>query len=159
MDFNRKRHKTLKFLSHNRVLFDSGQTENNFSLGKSFTDIEEELNYDRSNCELVFSKLYFDEEVKHTNTSVFGLYLTQKGLDSFTNKKYVKENNKIIVNWFRNFAQIVIPILSLSVAILVLFLKFNSISADIKLNLNKEFKKDFQRLEMKIDSLIQNKEE
>ncbi|MDP3312241.1 hypothetical protein [Lutibacter sp.] len=77
MNFNRKRHKTLKLLSPSFILFNSDQLTSEDKFGVSFADLEKELKYDRYDCEKVFSRLYRDGEVKYTNTSVVGLHLTQ----------------------------------------------------------------------------------
>jgi hypothetical protein len=130
MNFNRKRHKVLELLSKSRIQFDSGRTEPNFKLGVSFDDLKKELECDLDTCELIYSKLYYEKEVEYTDTSVKGLFSTQKGLTSFSEKKYLKENEKIIVNYLRNFVQIAVPILSLTVAILAISLKINNAKED-----------------------------
>jgi len=131
MNFNRKRHKVLQLLSTSRIQFDSGRMESDFKLGVGFDDLQRELNCDLDTCELIYSTLYNEKEVEHTNTSVYGLFATQKGLTSYSERKYVKENNKIITNYSRNFVQIVIPILSLIVAILAISLKIDNANKDV----------------------------
>lgn len=84
MNFNRQRHKVLKLLSVSRIQFDSGRKKANFKLGVSFVDLD--------TCELIYSTLYNENEVEYTNTAVIGLISTQKGLKSYSEKKYLKEN-------------------------------------------------------------------
>jgi len=126
MNFNRQRHKVLKLLSVSRIQFDSGRRNIDFKLGVSFDDLQKELNCDLDTCELIYSTLYDEKEVEYTNTSVIGLILSQKGLKSYSEKKYLKENEKIIIDYFKNFVQIVIPILSLVIAILTIQLKIDT---------------------------------
>jgi len=147
MNLNRKKHKTLELLSVSRIQFESGEMDSETKFGVSFEDLQSELNCDRKESELVFSTLYSNEEIEYTNVDVEGLISTRKGLTSFSEKKYLKENNKIIVNWFRNFVQIVIPILSLSIAFLALSIKINDI--------NSKTSKEIKAIELKLES-IQN---
>lgn len=130
MNFNRKRHKVLGLLSKSRIQFDSGKIESDFKLGVSFEELQKELKCDLNTCELIYSTLYYEKEVEHTDTAVYGLFSTQKGLTSYSEKKYLKENEKLIVNYLRNFVQIVIPILSLIVAILALTLKLDNVKEE-----------------------------
>lgn len=137
MKFNIKRHRTLKILSKNRVLDDIGESNNKTLLGVSFDEIQSKLGYDRKKCELVFSALYENEEVEYTDMGIKGLFLTRKGLVSFSDKKYIKENNKIIIGWLRNFVQIVIPVLALVIAVLSLTLRMDI----LKMQSDKEMQK------------------
>lgn len=86
MNFNRKRHKTLEILSYRRIQFDSGQMDSSFVLGVDFKEIGSKLNVDRNTCEIIFASLYNQKEVEYTNVGVEGLFLTQKGLTSFSEK-------------------------------------------------------------------------
>lgn len=153
MNFNRKRHKILKLLSPSFILFNSDQMTSEDKFGVSFDNLERELKYNRNDCEKVFSRLYSDEEVKYTNTSVVGLHLTQKGLDSFTNKKYLKENYDLIIDWIKDFVQIIIPILSLLIAFFALTSRFNSISEKIENKVNENTSVKIHQLQLQIDSL------
>lgn len=126
MNFNRQRHKVLKLLSISRIQFDSGRRNADFKLGVSFDDLQKELNCDLDTCELIYSTLYNENEVEYTNTAVIGLISTQKGLKSYSDKKYLIENEKIIIDYIKNFVQIVIPILSLVIAILSIQLRIDT---------------------------------
>lgn len=50
------------------------------------------------------------------------------GLSAFTEGKYLKRNNDILIVWLKNFVQIFIPIASLTITILVLSLESRSIN-------------------------------
>ena len=164
MNFNRKRHKTLQLLSVSRIQFDSGRTEKDFKLGVSFEDLQKELKCDLDTCELIYSTLYFEKEVEHTNTSVYGLFATQKGFTAYSDKKYIKENNKIILEYFKNFVQIVVPILSLIIALVAIIIKVDTLNrkTDIEIKtLNKELtlqKKEIGSLKQKIVLLNSKKQ-
>ena len=134
----------------------SGQRKPNFKLGKSFDDICRELKCDRNTCEEIFSKLYLNEEVKYTNVTWKGLYLTKNGLNSYASKKYLKENNSIVFGWFKVFTQIVVPIMSLMIAVLALTLKFDSITEKIETKVNEKNTQEFIRIESKLDSVIES---
>lgn len=156
MRHNRQRHKTLGFLSDNFIEFESLNKKPNFKLGKSFEDIISELECDPKIIEKIFSRLYLDGEVKYTNAHwENGLYLTQKGLSSYASKKYIKENENIILNWFKVFVQIIVPVLSLIIAFLALTLKFNSISENIEKKVNNSHQLELKHLKLKLDSLLQ----
>ena len=127
MNFNRQRHKVLKLLSVSRIQFDSGRKKANFKLGVSFVDLD--------TCELIYSTLYNENEVEYTNTAVIGLISTQKGLKSYSEKKYLKENEKIIIEYIKNFVQIIIPILSLIVAIFAIKLKIQTSEEKINIKI------------------------
>ncbi|WP_028123009.1 hypothetical protein [Epilithonimonas tenax] len=126
MDYNRQRHKVLKLLSVSKIQFNNGNRNSDFKFGVSYDNLQKELKYDADTCELVYAKLYQEGEVEHTNTAVFGLQATQKGLSSYSEKKYLKENEKLIFDYLRNFVQIAIPIFSLIVAILAIQLKIET---------------------------------
>tara|TARA_R110002111_G_scaffold261382_2_gene334211 strand:- start:249 stop:761 length:513 start_codon:yes stop_codon:yes gene_type:complete len=127
INLNRKRHKTLKLLSDSFIKFNSNQTESDLKFGVSFNELMSELKCDRNKLEIIIGTLYLNEEVKYTNVDVEGLISTLKGFNSFLDKKYIKENDKIIINWLRNFVQIVIPVLALVVAVLTLISKWDNL--------------------------------
>jgi len=153
MNFNRQRHKVLKLLSVSRIQFDSGRRNADFKLGISFDDLQKELKCDLDTCELIYSTLYNEKEVEYTNTAVVGLMSSQKGLKSYSEKKYLKENEKIILDYFKNFVQIVIPVLSLIIAIFAIQLKIETSNdktnkkienLQIQLNKQKQFINDLK---------------
>ncbi len=84
---------------------------------------------------------------------------TQKGLSSFSQKKCLTKNNTIITNWFKNFVQIIVPILSLIVVILAITLKINSLNSKNTIEIEaieqkqRELKNSIDRLEMKTKNI------
>jgi len=139
---NKKRHKILKLLSDSFIKFNSNIRDENFKLGISFDELQRELKCNRHELEIIIVSMYNQNEVKHTNVDVYGLISTSNGFDSYVDKKYLKANTKIIINILKNFTQIVIPVLSLVVAILTITIKL-----DI---LKKQYDKELQRLETTI---------
>ncbi|MBC7486743.1 MAG: hypothetical protein H7282_08325 [Cytophagaceae bacterium] len=82
---------------------------------------------------LLYSKLHQDSEADFYSVSGNeGLYATDKGVTSFSEKKYVLENEKIFFDRLKNWTQIIIPVLSLSATILVITL------AEIRINKKQE---------------------
>lgn len=152
MNFNRKRHKTLKILSKKYIQFESGQTESNFILGTDFKDLRSKLKCDKNKCELVFAPLFTNVEVEYTNVGVDGLSLTQIGLTAFVEKKYSKQNNAILLGWLKTFVQIVIPILSLIVAILAITIKIKNLNSETSREIE-AIEKTQQQLKNSIDTL------
>ena len=155
INLNRKRHKTLKLLSDSFIKFNSDQTNSYFKFGVSFIDLMNELNCDRNKLEIIIGTLYLNEEVKYTNVDVEGLISTLKGFNSFSDKKYIKENDKIIINWLKNFVQIVIPVLALLIAYVSLTAKLDNLKklSDKELQ---EVKKSMQEQKERIE-LLENK--
>lgn len=166
MNFNLKKHKTLELLSESRIKFETDLTASKkYTWGVSFEELQNQLGYERDKCELVFSELYDNEEIKPTDVEVLGLIATRKGLTAFANKKYKRENNRILINWAKNFVQIIIPVLALVVAILSFSLKLNNIKIETDKNFQKimttvlEEKHRLDRIEQKVatDSIKQKK--
>ncbi|PLB19944.1 MAG: hypothetical protein TRG1_1208 [Flavobacteriaceae bacterium FS1-H7996/R] len=114
-------------MSDSFIKFNSDQTDSNFVFGVSFSDLQSELKCDRNKLELIIGTLYLNEEVKYTNVDIEGLISTLKGFNSFSDKKYLKENDKIIINWLKNFVQIVIPVLALVIAYVSLTSKLDNL--------------------------------
>ncbi|WP_299278932.1 hypothetical protein [uncultured Psychroserpens sp.] len=156
MNYNRKRHKVLKSLSESRIKFDSGTGESGWKLGVGFDTLCKSLKCDREKLEVILSELYLNKDIEYTNVDVDEVFSTQQGLVTFASKKYIKENNKLILNWLKNFNQILIPVLSLIIAIVALTIKFNSIQKEIENNLSEKYLIQIDDLQNQIDSLKKN---
>ena len=126
--------------------------ESGFILGVDFKELQSELNSDRNTCEVIFAPLYNEKEVEFTDVGVDGLFLTQKGLASFSQKKYIKENEKIILSWLKTFVQIVIPILSLVIAVLALSIKMNDLNSKTSDKIQ-SIEKNVESMQSDIDSM------
>ena len=113
MNYKLKRHKLLKTLAPSSLEMHAKK------LGVSFDDIYKILNISESDFHKIASRLYNEDEIKYTNVDHEGVYSTIKGLQSFTDKKYLNEFNQILTSNIKNAVQIIIPVLSLIVAVTV----------------------------------------
>ena len=102
-------------------------------------------------------KYYNEDEIKYTNVDHNGVYSTNKGLQSFTDKKYLNEFNKSLISNIKNTVQIIIPVLSLIIAVAVLFLKIDSATLQLKESIDNEYKSDIEMLKFQMDSIKQSK--
>ena len=77
------------------------------------------------------------------------------GLAAFASKKYIKKNEDIIINWFKVFVQIIVPILALVIATLSLTTKLDS----LKMQSDKELQKleTIRQEQKKRIELLENK--
>jgi len=139
MNINKNRHKLLGLLSEQ---YFNRQFENQDTY-LSFDFIKTNMKVSDRELMLLYSKLHEDKEADFYSVSGNeGLYATDKGVTSFSEKKYVLENEKIFFDRLKNWTQIIIPILSLSATILVITLseiRINKKQEDIN-ELNKRVK-------------------
>lgn len=148
MRFNLKRHKLLTKLSEKYF-----EHTDNFSsnldaelIGLTNNQIQSFLKINNKERELILSELEKMDEIVPYGYAEKGYFIEPtKGLSAVTEKKYVKRNNDIILNWLRNFAQIFIPIASLIIAYLAL-------SMNIAKN-KKEYNEEIKSLENRIEQL------
>ena len=147
MNYKLKRHKLLKTLAPSSLEMHAKK------LGVSFDDIYKILNISESDFHKIASRLYNEDEIKYTNVDHEGVYSTIKGLQSFTDKKYLNEFNQILTSNIKNAVQIIIPVLSLIVAVTVLFLKIDSATLRLKESIDNEYKSEIELLKIQIDSL------
>ena len=131
MDIDYKRHILLKVLTNQRINLELKKAPNNV-LGVSFDIICKELNCNRDYLNLVTSELFISEEIEyHDAGNIVGLFITEKGKTSFSNKKYynrIKDRYKERVKFF---VQITIPVLALIVAILSFSLKLENFRIEL----------------------------
>jgi len=151
MNFNRKRHKVLQLLAVSRIQFESRDMGQDFKFGISFSDLEKELRCNKATGELIYSELYAQNEIEHTDTAVYGLIATQNGLASFSNRKYLRKNNLELLDIFRNVVQIFIPVLSLIIAILAIVIKVDTLDRKTNIEVNK-LRTEVQELRQEINS-------
>src|SRR5690606_23926697 len=108
-------------------------------------EIESLLKDSKAERELVLSELDKNQEIEIFDLKEKGCMINDKhGLAAFDSKKYKKMNEDIIIDWIKVFVQIVVPILSLVITILVI-LKDDSKTT-----------KEIQAIEQKIQSLKGN---
>ena len=132
MRFNLKKHQALKllakkFLSVNEKISLSKVIPAEL-VGISFKDIEKELKINSYQRELMLSELDKSKEVVFYDLEERGCFIDQKnGFSALSNKKYINQNWSIILNWIKNFVQIIIPVLALVIAYVSLTVKLDSL--------------------------------
>ena len=157
MRFNRKRHLLLKVLTKKLLQYPKRKGDNieGELVGLTFNEVDNLLKTNKFERHIILSELIKYDEIKIFNTKSSGIIIEPRiGVSAFSNKKYKKKNEDIIIGWFKVFAQIVVPIMSLTVAVLVLTLKFNSITESIESKVNKNNIKKLEYLELKLDQII-----
>ena len=146
MRYNRTRHFLLKKLSEKFIQNSENSSVNADIIGLSYAEIDLLLKRNKKTRELVLSELEKSEEIVFYNLKEKGCFIEPKnGISAFTEKKYLRRNEDIIINWLKNIVQIFIPIASLIIAYLALTLKINTFQ--------KSNSKEVEKLEMKIKSL------
>jgi hypothetical protein len=146
MIYSLKRHKLLKILSKQRNIFSLTKT--------GVIAVEKVIILDKLKCseiELknILSELFINKEVKYYNNGFIGYYSTVDGVSSFTKNKYINEFFKFLKNIFLNISQILVPILSLIITIIVITKE------------NKKDKKELDKIKTTLEVIIneQNKME
>ncbi|SEB01100.1 hypothetical protein SAMN05443667_11531 [Flavobacterium gillisiae] len=163
MNNNRLKHKLLKILSKQYVISGFENAENT-EIGLNDDIILPLLKVSIEEYELLKMSLFEEKEVfRHNPKYKLGLYATDKGVASFVNKKYKKRNEDIILNWFKVFVQIVVPVLALIIAVLSLTIKLDTLKmqSDKELqkleNIMQEQQLSIEKLEMKTKTLPNHK--
>ncbi len=138
MRFNRTRHYFLKILSKKYNSNKNTPSENADVIGLTYAQIDSFLKNKKNYRDLILSELLKSNEIVFFDLDEKSYFIElDNGLSALTKKKYLKRNNEIIVNWFKNFVQIFIPIASLTIGILALSIKFNKIEDSNKKELQK----------------------
>ena len=123
------RHKLLKILS--KQFIKSGLPENtSLPIGLEYKKVLSELSINREKLDKITAELFLNKEIKLWNTTgELGIYADEVGVISSSNEKYKKRHQDSILKIFKLIAQIFIPILSLLVAVISLYIKFDSDNA------------------------------
>ena len=132
MRFNLTRHQLLKlltekFVSENKKI-GRGQTIPADIVGLSLDEIDKQLNISPNQRELILSELIESDEIICFTLKEIGYIINEKkGISALANKKYINRNWKIILDWIKNFVQIIIPVLALVIAYVSLTSKLDSL--------------------------------
>ncbi len=147
MRYNRTRHSLLKKLSEKFLKEKDNPSNQADVIGLTYEEIDLFLKNKKGKRELIFSELEKANEIVFFDLdSKKGCFIELKnGLSALTEKKYLKRNNTIILNWLRNFVQIFIPVASLLITILALSM---NIEKNKKVNDEK-----IEKLELRIEQL------
>ena len=165
MRFNRKRHLLLEKLSEKFIAGTDNSKTNLHAdiIGLNFSEIDSLLKVSKAERELVLSELDKNKEIVFFDLKEEGCFIDTNGLAALTDKKYKKKNEDIIINWFKVFVQIIVPILALLVAVLSLTTKFDSLKKQSDKELQKintiiqEQKVRIEKLERKTKTLPNRK--
>ncbi|WP_264543090.1 MULTISPECIES: hypothetical protein [Flavobacterium] len=115
-----KRHKLLEILATRAIAINLREIKES-ATGVSYEEICKKLKCDRTELYQISSLLYIEKEViYHNNYGVNGLCATEKGISSYTYKKYLRARNSRIKNNIKDIVSILIPVLSLIITILVI---------------------------------------
>ncbi|TJY31311.1 hypothetical protein [Pontimicrobium aquaticum] len=105
-----------------------GQNVTADRVGLTFDEIEEKLKISPHKRELILSELNKADEIVFFSLDKLGCMIDEKnGIPALTDKKYINRNWKIILDWIKNFVQIVIPVLALVIAYVSLTSKLDSL--------------------------------
>lgn len=123
MNNNIRRHRLLEILTH---LYLKPEEE---VIGVSWDELKSKMNCSFEKIVEISSPLYDEKEVDDYDTyGIKGLYVTRKGVSSYTTKKYKRENTKLIFESAKNWVQTTIPLLSILIAFYAL------VTSDNKMN-------------------------
>jgi hypothetical protein len=142
MRLNRARHFLLKKLSEKFINNNENPNKNADVVGLSLHEIDLLLRRNKKNRELILSELEKSGEIVYYNLMEKGCFIEPiNGLSAFAEKKYLRKNNDIIINFLKNFVQIFIPIASMIIAYLALTIKLDVIEKSYKIkNIELEIK-------------------
>ncbi|KIA88415.1 hypothetical protein [Kaistella jeonii] len=133
MNNNRVKHKILKHLSISYVAMKNDNLANpEYNFGLSYERLQLLIKEEDNEAFNVFQYLNETNEVGVKNIGFDGLYLTSNGYISFAEEKYLKRNQNILLKFLKNVVQILIPILSLIIAITALTIKNSKLEKRIE---------------------------
>ena len=142
MKYKLRLHKILKILSEKHMLADLNNGE---IIGVSNEFLCEKVNIDKYKFREIVSVLYECGEIEDYNCNdLKGIYATEKGISSFAQNKYIYSFLGDIVIFLKGIVQILIPILSLIITLVVVSKNNNQ---------NENFKNRIELLEKQLNSI------
>ena len=121
MQLDLKKHKLLRIIIGQTLKFDSDELPENEPMGVPFESILGELNCDMIQLNLIAAELYMENEISyHDNLGVKGLSCIHYGKIAYSNNKYRHRYWSDILDFNLKMSQILIPLLSLLVAIIAI---------------------------------------
>jgi hypothetical protein len=156
MRYNRKKHFLLLELQKKNQTTRKNYSKDANLHGFTFEKIQSLLKLNKNELEILLSELLNSKEVHlfDINKEKGCIIDDEFGFLAISSKKYIKRNENIIINWFKVFTQIIIPIASLFIAFLALTLKFNSITDKIEKKVDTKYKQELKQIESKLDSIL-----
>lgn len=151
-----KRHKLLEILSKRVIDIELRNVKEN-AIGVSYEKICESLGCDRNELYKLSNILFDEKEVGGHNTyGVIGMYATSKGISSYTDKKYLRLRNSRRKNNIKDIISIIVPILSLTIALVTIWAKVDTINSKNEKELN-EMRKEIEIQKRNLDNLKSKK--
>lgn len=126
MRYNLAKHRILEALSDKLIagMSDEGKAVGDIKVSKS--ELINLIGKNKKMYSVIIAELRANDEIVYLEPSDSFIINTTHGLSSFSDKKYLEKNRKIIVGYLKTFAQIFIPIASLFVASMALWIGKNS---------------------------------
>lgn len=160
MRFNRTRHKLLRKLAEKFRLNNDYKEKNADVVGLSLKEIESILGKHKKHRDFILSELGKSKEIQACNLSEKGFFITpSEGLSAFAAGKYIRKNNDILINGFKTFNAIAIPILSLAVAVLALTIKLEPTDMNAETKVIQNNTKALERIESRLVHYVSDKKE
>ncbi|WDO11555.1 hypothetical protein MH928_09440 [Flavobacterium sp. WW92] len=138
MNYNKKRHELLEIIYSNGDYPDVG--DNTTFASFNLDELKGILRISKVHTVLLLRTLIDTGEIVKLKEDLFTI--STLGMHACTTNKYLKAYRKSIIDNIKDVASIVVPILSLIVAIMAIALKSDSVS-----------KKDFQKLHERLEEL------
>ncbi|MFV1449869.1 hypothetical protein VBZ51_12010 [Maribacter sp. HS] len=153
MRFNLTRHKLLGKLAEKYVDKDMFRVDQADVIGLNIDEIDLVLGKQKKYRNLILSELAHSKEIHSFNLSNNGFFITpSEGLSAFSEKKYIRKNNDIFINFIKTLFEILIPVLALTVAVLTLLWNQNpevkDYSKEIENNAN-----SLRRIELQLKTI------
>jgi len=141
MKYDLKKHELLGILVGNTLKFDSDELPDNEPMGVSFDEIKKKMKCDMIELNLIASELYVNKEIEFYDNEIKGMCCIHNGKVSFSTNKYKNRYYDRVRDYVKFIFQLLIPALSLIVAIIAL--KYSA--------QNKETTQQIQELKEKTD--------
>lgn len=149
MNSNVLRHRLLGILTKQYIVSE----KSNEPLGVSFTDIESELKCTDTFLRQSISELFENKEIGyHDAYDIVGVHATEKGVASFSNKKYWRIYWTNIKDSVKYWFQILVPVLSLLVALIAVTHDLKEYNEETNIQL-KEMKSQIELLQSQVEQL------
>lgn len=142
LKLSNKRHKLLELLGK-RIVDVDVKEDTSLAVGIRYSEIQSYLKCDNLEMRLIISRPFEEKEIDIFDVAFKGFYCTEKGLTSYLDKKYLREEGKRQREKAKDIIQIFVPLLALFISIAILIIsetKLRSMKTDIQ-NLQTEIQK------------------
>lgn len=154
MRYNKTRHKLFGVLAEKFRLNHDYTEKDADVVGLNMYETEHVLGKYKNHRDLIISELGNAKEIHSFSLEEKGFFITPEGLSAYADGKYNKKNNDIIKNGFKDFNQIAIPIIALTIALLTLILKLKPKDVDTEVQVIENNTNALERIEIQLESVI-----